>query len=118
MFYDHDVMEGRFGNGRVYDLTNYPKTIDPTTAKKASLWEIEELSRQEILGIRMDGNQNTINFNCDLFYEQCPLHGPNETSALELDIRGAQILYCYELSFRVIDYFFDKFLWAFTDSDW
>lgn len=66
----------------------------------------------------MDGNQNTINFNVDLFSEQCPLHGENETSALELDIRGAQILYCYELTFRVIDYFFDKFLWAFTDSDY
>lgn len=53
-----------------------------------------------------------------LFSDTCPLRGPNETSSLDLDIQKAKIHYCYELSFRVIDYFFDKFLWAITDSDY
>ncbi len=30
MFYDHDVIRGDFSNARVYDLTSYPLTIDPS----------------------------------------------------------------------------------------
>ena len=117
MFYDHDEMDGSFGNARVYDLTNYPKTLDPSIALPASLHNIDTLERQEIIGLRQDGSQNTIRFTMVLYSQNCPLHGPNETSSLDLDITKAKILYCYELSFRVIDYFFDKFLWAMSDAD-
>jgi hypothetical protein len=29
MHYDHDVIIGEFSNARLYDLTNYPLTLDP-----------------------------------------------------------------------------------------
>lgn len=28
-----------------------------------------------------------------------------------------KLFYTYEMSFRIIDYFFDKFMWALTDTD-
>ena len=37
MHYDHDVIRGDFSNARLYDLTCYPLTIDPTNQQKASL---------------------------------------------------------------------------------
>lgn len=37
MMYDHDVIEGLFGNVRCYDLTNYPQTIMPSKDIKGSL---------------------------------------------------------------------------------
>lgn len=27
--FDHDVFEGHIGNFRIFDNTNYPKTLDP-----------------------------------------------------------------------------------------
>jgi hypothetical protein len=39
------------------------------------------------------------------------------TSSLTLDIETVKIIYFFEMSFRIIDYFFDKFLWAITESD-
>ena len=56
-------------------------------------------------------------FELYLYYEHCPLHKPMTYSGLKLDIAKAKINYNYEMSFRVIDYFFDKFLWSFTYSD-
>jgi hypothetical protein len=31
MYYDHDVIFGKFSNARAYDLTNYPFSYDPAT---------------------------------------------------------------------------------------
>ena len=42
---------------------------------------------------------------------------PGMTSSLSLDIETVKIIYFFEMSFRIIDYFFDKFLWAITESD-
>ncbi len=42
---------------------------------------------------------------------------PGKTSSLSLDIETVKIIYFFEMSFRIIDYFFDKFLWAITESD-
>jgi len=39
------------------------------------------------------------------------------TSKLILDVSAIKILYIYELTFRIQDYFFDKFLWAVTETD-
>ena len=53
MFYDHDVIDGTFGNVKVYDLTDYPHTLDPTKVEKASLRSFDNLKRQEIIGLRV-----------------------------------------------------------------
>jgi hypothetical protein len=37
MLYDHDIIEGNFGNCKIYDLTGYPKTINPEESLKASI---------------------------------------------------------------------------------
>ena len=29
MYYDHDIIIGDFSNAKIYDLTNYPLTLDP-----------------------------------------------------------------------------------------
>jgi hypothetical protein len=52
MHYDHDVMVGVFSNARLYDLTNYPFTYDPSKTRRASLQDQETLTRYEIIGIR------------------------------------------------------------------
>ena len=39
LYRDHDHLEGLFGNVHVYDLTGYPRTVDPLTAPKGSLDE-------------------------------------------------------------------------------
>ena len=41
MFYDHDIMEGSFGNVWIYELTNHPKTIIPAIAEKGSLYKLD-----------------------------------------------------------------------------
>lgn len=30
MYYDHDIMEGSFGNAKIFEFTNYPKTKIPS----------------------------------------------------------------------------------------
>jgi hypothetical protein len=40
MHYDHDVIIGDFTDAKVFDLTNYPLTLDPSKTKKASLKDI------------------------------------------------------------------------------
>jgi hypothetical protein len=35
--YDHDIIEGSFGNAVVNDLTNYPATIIPEDDYKATI---------------------------------------------------------------------------------
>ena len=37
MHYDHDVIDGTLTDCKVFDLTNYPRTLDPSTAEKASI---------------------------------------------------------------------------------
>ena len=59
MHYDHDVMVGDFSNAKIFDLTNYPFTNDPSHTQKASLQNVESFSRYEIVGIREQvGDQN------------------------------------------------------------
>jgi hypothetical protein len=132
MHYDHDVIIGDFSNARLYDLTNYPLTLDPSVQPKARLSDFFEnqdnsefipqpaiIKRQEVIGIRDEiANQNNaIRFKSVLFTDKCPLHQPGITSSFELDIASVKIVYVFEMSFRIIDYFFDKFLWAITESD-
>ena len=38
------------------------------------------------------------------------------TSTLEVEVQSVKIVYFYEMSFRIIDYFMDKLLWAITES--
>ena len=52
-----------------------------------------------------------------LYSENCPLHKPNTLSKLKLEVASIKLLFCYEMFMRIIDYFFDKFLWAITDTD-
>ncbi|CDW82625.1 ph domain containing protein [Stylonychia lemnae] len=119
MHYDHDIIEGTFTDFIVYDLTSYPKTIDPRNAEQADLNKISKLEKREIIGCRdKDGiKSNQVYFKTILYTETCPLRIPLMTSQLILDISAIKILYIYELAFRLQDYFFDKFLWAVTDTD-
>ena len=57
MNYDHDMIEGVFTNCHVYDLTNYPRTIDPRNAEKASIEGRSLNIRQEIFGVRCDKDE-------------------------------------------------------------
>ena len=41
MMYDHDIIEGSFGNAKIFDLTNYPKTIKPSFENKGSIYKID-----------------------------------------------------------------------------
>lgn len=48
MYYDHDIIVGDFGNVLLYDLTCYPKTIDPENYNpryRASLKTIDALPK-------------------------------------------------------------------------
>jgi hypothetical protein len=82
---------------------------------------LEKLIRTEIIGLRDDSNdelnQNGIIFETHLFNDNCPLRKPGKTSILKVDLAQLKIMYVFEMSFRIIDYFFDKFLWAITESD-
>jgi hypothetical protein len=60
---------------------------------------------------------NGIHFGTVMYTDKCPLHKPGVTSSLTVDIASVKIAYYFEMSFRIIDYFFDKFLWAITESD-
>jgi len=78
-------------------------------------------TRYEIIGIR-DSNKegsaaNAIYFESVLYTDKCPLHPPNTTSSLTVEVASVKIVYFYEMSFRVIDYFMDKFLWSITETD-
>lgn len=52
MFYDHDVIEGRFKDCLVYDYTDYPRTIRPWDAPKADLDMKNKFPKREIIGAR------------------------------------------------------------------
>jgi hypothetical protein len=60
---------------------------------------------------------NAIYFESVLYTDKCPLHQPNITSSLTVEVASVKIVYFYEMSFRVIDYFMDKFLWSITETD-
>lgn len=47
----------------------------------------------------------------------CPFERPDRQTHLILDISSVKIYYTQELIFRILDYFFDKFLWSITDAD-
>ena len=51
MHYDHDIIEGTFNDFLLYDLTNYPRTIDPKNADKADLL-VNNHTKREIIGCR------------------------------------------------------------------
>jgi hypothetical protein len=52
-----------------------------------------------------------------MYQDKCPLHKVGITSSFELDMASVKIVYFMEMSQRIIDYFFDKFLWAITESE-
>ena len=65
MFYDHDIIEGSFNQAKVFDLTQYPKTINPMESPKASLNKLSTYVKQEVIGFsHEDGKDlnNTIFF--------------------------------------------------------
>jgi hypothetical protein len=78
------------------------------------------IKKQEVIGIRDQDEvnlKNGISFESILYSDNCPKRKPGKTSSLTLDIETVKIIYFFEMSFRIIDYFFDKFLWAITESD-
>lgn len=108
MYYDHDVISGEFGNLVIYDLTNYPKTRTCFS---------EPSSRRQLVGLRQGEEASILTFTTTMYTEECPRHAPNTLLDLDVDIAMVSIVFEYELIFRVIDYFFDKILWALSDSD-
>ena len=38
-------------------------------------------------------------------------------SKIRLEVAQIKLMFCYEMFMRIIDYFFDKFLWAITEAD-
>ncbi len=60
---------------------------------------------------------NGIHFKTVMYTDKCPLHKPGITSSLTVEIASVKISFFFEMAFRIIDYFFDKFLWALTESD-
>lgn len=52
-----------------------------------------------------------------MYTEECPKHDPSTLLDLDLEVAQTTIVFDYELIFRIVDYFFDKFLWAISDSD-
>ena len=120
--YCHDIMEGSFGNAVVSDLTNYPATVVPSKEGTASIHKRKEYEsmKREFLGLKGNNNsqqENSIHFEVFMYSEHCPLHKPNILSSLSCEIAETKILFQWEHFMRVIDYFFDKFLWALTDSN-
>ena len=47
----------------------------------------------------------------------CPFESPERQTHIIIDISSVKIYYTQELIFRILDYFFDKFLWSITDAD-
>jgi hypothetical protein len=56
-------------------------------------------------------------FETIMYSDKCPLHKHGITSSLKVEVASVKVVYLFENSFRIIDYFFDKFLWALTESD-
>ncbi len=52
MMYDHDLVEGSFGNAVLSELTNYPKTIVPDKKDKATIEKRDQFVRREVIGLR------------------------------------------------------------------
>lgn len=68
MFIDYDVMSGTLGDIHMFDLINYPYTIDPWDWS-AFEFDIEPI---EVLGLREESN-NTLSFSCEFYKPTCPL---------------------------------------------
>ena len=65
MYVDHDELSGKLGGIRLYELTNYPYTLDPRNAEL-----FKNKSRMfEILGLRDTKEKNTLSFSCKFFTE-------------------------------------------------
>jgi len=79
MMYDHDIVGGNFGDLRVLDCTNYPKTQIPEGAPR------EPTTQREIIGVREAG-QSTLSFECTIYSEECPLHKPRTLLAVKVDV--------------------------------
>ncbi len=89
MFYDHDIIQGSFNNSKVYDLTHYPKTLNPLDAPKASLNTLSIQEKLEIIGSTdtIDKSlSNTIFFKTELYTPTCPLSTLNKSSTLTVDV--------------------------------
>jgi hypothetical protein len=99
MMYDHDIIEGIFDSAVVYDLSMWPKTLNPIPFRESAsairkkilgfkspdhkfevphnLESLEDyinnLDRQEIIGIKDHKQSSGITLNTKLFYANCPL---------------------------------------------
>ena len=65
----------------------------------------------------MQKHANRVKLKIELFYPGCCKLTKDVESILELHVDFVKILYIQEVTFRIIDYFMDKFIWALTWSD-
>lgn len=112
MYVDHDDLNGTLGGIRVYDMTNYPYTIDPRKHE-----DFSKVKMFEILGLRDPKEKNTLSLDCRFFSDTCP-RKPNKRKNL-IKLYVASIKYIFQLDYlmRIKDFFFERLLDSVTETN-
>ncbi|CAI2385812.1 unnamed protein product [Moneuplotes crassus] len=113
MYVDYDELKGSLGGIRLYDLTNYPYTLDPRDAKTMS----EKAEKFEIIGLRNSEEKNTLSFECQFFTDLCPKKPEKRKSKIKLYVASINYVLQFDYLMRFKDYFFDRFLESVTDTN-
>lgn len=100
-YYDHVVLNGKFTNASLLDLTNYPQTYIPATYGSAShpaanLNTLDSLPKYEVLGVHLLNNEsrsNQIKFDMQMFEPGCALAKEDQETVLDVSIDKVKILY-------------------------
>ncbi len=114
---DHNDFHCSLGNSALYDLTNYPTTIDP-----AGLFDQNQVHPQKILQIQSSYYDDSV-FIVDLvsYQPHCPerpLTPENFTSKTQIKIGTIKVYYYHEyLATRFMDYLTYQFLDSLSARD-
>lgn len=113
MYVDRDDLKGTLGGIHLYELTNYPYTLDPRDAEG-----IKKNSKKfEILGLRNSEEKNTLSFECNFFADNCPKKPEKRKSIIKLYVASINYIFQFDYLMRFKDYFFDRFLDSVTDTN-
>ena len=111
MFFDHDELNGSLGGIHLYDLTNYPYTMNPKEFNDS-----KEIKMFEVLGLKDSNEKNTLTLDWKFYSEMCPLKKPKVKHTVKLYVGSIKYHYQQDLLLRVKDYFFDRFLDSITST--
>jgi vacuolar protein sorting-associated protein 13A/C len=106
LYLDHMEIEGTLGNTQLFDLSNYPYTINNQD-------EFNPGQTKEILGF----NQNSsLDFKYKSYSSWCPNYKDKNSAHCEVVFNSGRLTYIHELFFRFFNYLFEEFLGALGPS--